>query len=569
MGVLVVLAATTVFVAAMLVRIPKQVGYYQDDGIYLVTAKALADGQGYRHTELPGEPYQTKYPILYPLLLAGIWRLCPTFPDNVSVVQIANSVLWGLGSWVAYRLMRRTWGLPWWLPAGGVLIAFLNFGTLSVLETALSESLYFPLTMLALATVARGSSGSAAGAPLRRETARGILAGLLAGATYLARGIGLTVWAAMLVHLALGRRWKALLATLLVGALVMGGWRAWCGRARQVNSQGPAAEALEYDLMDYGAWMPRSPGTLLWVAYQNTPAMSLAFLSILAPLPPQWLTAAPGGGLAGGTPAYMGMALVAALVLVGLASVWQRAKPALHLYLLFYVGVVLTWPFSPWRFVMPILPILVTLLLVGVCRLLMLAAGTLAVDEAAAPTADRKERWSARTPGYYVSCGAVGLIVLALGSPVIAVLGTQPGRAQAEKTCQERAALAKLLQTQTPPDAVICAVDNGYMALRTGRKVIPFLRFDNPIPHLYPADRRASECGLSSTPGERAANLRYMKERLIEYLRATGTSFVIPEPESDGAGGAFAEFRRSRPECFRRIAGTSAHALYRFLPPGR
>src|SRR5579864_8867895 len=44
------------------------VGMFHDDGIYAVTAKALATGHGYRIISLPGEIAQTKYPILLPAL---------------------------------------------------------------------------------------------------------------------------------------------------------------------------------------------------------------------------------------------------------------------------------------------------------------------------------------------------------------------------------------------------------------------------------------------------------------------------------------------------------------------
>src|SRR5262249_27500745 len=47
-------------------------GEYHDDAIYVTTAKALAEGEGYRQTFLPGAPPQTKYPPLYPALLAGL-----------------------------------------------------------------------------------------------------------------------------------------------------------------------------------------------------------------------------------------------------------------------------------------------------------------------------------------------------------------------------------------------------------------------------------------------------------------------------------------------------------------
>ena len=43
-------------------------GDLHDDSLYYVSAKSLADGGGYRIESLPGEPSQTKYPPLYPLL---------------------------------------------------------------------------------------------------------------------------------------------------------------------------------------------------------------------------------------------------------------------------------------------------------------------------------------------------------------------------------------------------------------------------------------------------------------------------------------------------------------------
>ena len=42
-----------------------QFGQGQDDGMYMVAAKALASGEGYRQVNLPGHPYATKYPPMF------------------------------------------------------------------------------------------------------------------------------------------------------------------------------------------------------------------------------------------------------------------------------------------------------------------------------------------------------------------------------------------------------------------------------------------------------------------------------------------------------------------------
>ena len=62
---------------------PASFGLYRDDSLYLSSARALATGEGYVIPSIPGEPAQTKYPIFYPWLLSLLWRVWPTFPDNL------------------------------------------------------------------------------------------------------------------------------------------------------------------------------------------------------------------------------------------------------------------------------------------------------------------------------------------------------------------------------------------------------------------------------------------------------------------------------------------------------
>ncbi|HUA18584.1 MAG TPA: hypothetical protein VMB25_07555 [Bryobacteraceae bacterium] len=81
-GVLLLVLAPSAYLAWRLRAMP-HLGYYHDDGIYWVSAQSLASGHGYRIASLPGEPYQTKYPPLYPALLAVIWKLNPHFPSNL------------------------------------------------------------------------------------------------------------------------------------------------------------------------------------------------------------------------------------------------------------------------------------------------------------------------------------------------------------------------------------------------------------------------------------------------------------------------------------------------------
>ncbi len=61
----------------------EHLGYFHDDGMYWIGGKSLAEGHGYRILSLPDTPFQTKYPPLYPLLLALVWKVFPVFPGNL------------------------------------------------------------------------------------------------------------------------------------------------------------------------------------------------------------------------------------------------------------------------------------------------------------------------------------------------------------------------------------------------------------------------------------------------------------------------------------------------------
>jgi hypothetical protein len=58
-------------------------GRYADDALYFSCAQALAQHHAYILPSFPGRPLRPQVPILYPLLLSGVWRLDPRFPENL------------------------------------------------------------------------------------------------------------------------------------------------------------------------------------------------------------------------------------------------------------------------------------------------------------------------------------------------------------------------------------------------------------------------------------------------------------------------------------------------------
>jgi len=69
-------------------------GLYHDDGIYVVTARSPAVTGKFRITSLPEEPYQRKYPIVFPPMLFVVWRIAGDFPANIIKLK-AGSLLVG------------------------------------------------------------------------------------------------------------------------------------------------------------------------------------------------------------------------------------------------------------------------------------------------------------------------------------------------------------------------------------------------------------------------------------------------------------------------------------------
>src|SRR5258708_2621481 len=77
-----------------------------DDGVYLVCAKSLAEGSGYRILSLPKEPFQTKYPPFYPWLLSLLWRINPSFPSNLPLFTFFAWVMLPVSTALAWLLYK-------------------------------------------------------------------------------------------------------------------------------------------------------------------------------------------------------------------------------------------------------------------------------------------------------------------------------------------------------------------------------------------------------------------------------------------------------------------------------
>ncbi|MEW6252053.1 MAG: hypothetical protein AB1716_15545, partial [Planctomycetota bacterium] len=592
---LAVLLITAIFVAVVLHQRPPLIGTYVDDAIYLATGKAIAEGRGYRHIELPHEPYQTKYPILYPALVALVWRTWPDFPQNIVLVQWVNIALWTFGSWCAYRLMVRAWGVPAWLAVAAVILAFTSAATLSVLSTAMSEPLYFALSMAARLTVSqpRTQPGGAAAAPPHASPPHGSLphsrpprdslphgspprdslthgsppraatsavaVGALLAAAYLTRSVGVALAVAVVVALLGRRKWGRAAGALAGFAAAAGGWQAWrmWAAAQNTAAAGPVFAALNYDL-DYRAWVAGSVGTHLWIAWQNLSDLLLSLAFTLVQLDQtsaaRALQAGPGQAL----PYYAMTLIVAGLVIIGVLATCRRGALAVHLYIASYLALVLAWPFEPARFLIVLAPLLYGLLLAGTFALLRRIGS--AGASPSHPTSPSGPTELARTATLVLAAG-LGFLQIA------PLFSSAELRARLAAELEGREALAGLIRTQTPPNAVISSHWAGWLHLRTGHRFVPPLPGEAQIRIYYAADRTFLGCGRAASPGMRAADENFARARLIGFLRETGATHVVPMVGRPGYERVFEELRGRYAAWFRPAGEAGPYKLYRLDLP--
>jgi hypothetical protein len=410
------------------------VGVFYDDGIYLALARSLAEGHGYRLLYLPGQPGAVHFPFLYPLFLAGLWKIAPSFPSNVTLFKGANALLLGgfatlLVLYLRRRLGGRTWAWAALVAASATVLPLVIVGTV-----LFSEPLF-----LVLLVAACWVGDAAREAPSRRRTfALALLAGLLAGAAALTRSLGIAAAVAVPLSLLLARRPRAAALAALGAVACLAPWWLWVAAHHAELDPALVANYGTYtDLLSQAGWASLSPASLADLA---RPLGAVA----LAPLH-GWLRFAVG---------------VPALAILGAGFVpLLRRAPALGWALLGYLAVIMPWPVRPDRFLWAVFPVLAVVFALGAAR----AWGGVSRLR---PSAARVGRWAV----------AATVVAVLLGYGYFQVRGYRRGDATHLQDTISAGFVPALpfLRDSTPADAVIAAEDEAHIWLYTGRRAVPF-----------------------------------------------------------------------------------------------
>jgi len=192
-----------------------------DDGVYWVTAKALADGEGYRAVSLPGRPYEVKFPPLYPLYLSLAWRLHPDFPANLQTAAVLQALL--LPVYLALLLaVLRQFGFSW---RRTFLVAALTVVTLqfTLLTLMLFSELLCGCFLLAAIWILERAAGDSE--PAARWWA--LAGGLLTGLAYLTRNASLPLLIAIPIFFLIRKRFRLSGYALAAAVPLAAAWHVW------------------------------------------------------------------------------------------------------------------------------------------------------------------------------------------------------------------------------------------------------------------------------------------------------------------------------------------------------
>ena len=206
---------------------PGIVGLLYDDGMYLMSALALNEGDGYRLSGMIAQPLLYKYPPLYPVLLAlllqplnllGLSSLASTVPylKAMNVVLALSSLA------VLYCFDRCHQRLSFPLALSVVLLLGTNARLAELATEIMSEPLYFLLSLLVLylTEAALKTSDSLTMKRLLRIIALSVLA-------FYARTVGILLMAAVFTYLLLKKQSRAAFTYALLCGISMLPWFLW------------------------------------------------------------------------------------------------------------------------------------------------------------------------------------------------------------------------------------------------------------------------------------------------------------------------------------------------------
>jgi hypothetical protein len=479
-------------------------GQVHDDSVYLVSSRALANGAGYVVDSLPEPIPQTKYPILYPAILAVFWK----FTNNLATVALLSKLLSLLSTiaWILVlrRLIHRQLASPVaadWIVFLGVSVPWTVFLATSILP----DTLFAFLTTWALDLMLEHELPNAP--PLNWKTVIGIA--VLASSAFLIRTTGLALLLAVLFIL-LRRRFQLSLVFLAVCAAICGPWLLW-----QATQPVPIDEAQRYySKLSYAQGHLLAGfrfGQMFKIVFSNAIMLGTFFMGVFYKLP------------------VLGALTLAAILGYFAVTGWFRdlrnGAGILSVWAFLYAGILIAWVWPPYRYMLPLVPI----------ALLFKAKSIMSVRRTPGRTKLLHASLLIYTCGVILTNCVNVYRTLQLQSTVI-------GWGETDKWSNQLQ-LAEWIRSATPTNAIVAANIDPTVYLMTGRKSIRLIRF-MPFELTYGAE------GDVSTTRSAEEVRRHLRNNRVTHVLMLPTK---RDSEDRFFWQAFKEIKRNNPDAFRMV----------------
>jgi hypothetical protein len=310
-----------------------QVGAFNDDGVYAVLGKAIAEGRGYVSLHLVGSPVHPKFPPVFPLILGLFWKITGSIQGVQRLVSVVHPLVIGLAAALLWRVGRERFHVPRALLAVFVVPMLLFDSAIQYYTIPLSEPWFILGRAAALFCWIQALQ--------RDEQSRGrwlIAAGLFIAFTILVRSQGVSLLPAF--AFALSRRDFKIRQKLGAAASAIMPLVAWYAYHSALLARGPRSHLP--DDITYDTWMRLglSMGAVLSSIATNISWYVHQFGSYFTSIPILGITIA----------SVLFAAMIAACVVVA-----GRA-PMVGIPVLIGVLLVLMWPFAQDRLLLCVLP---------------------------------------------------------------------------------------------------------------------------------------------------------------------------------------------------------------------
>jgi hypothetical protein len=320
-------------------RAPVLIGT-NDESTYLALSRSIEAGS-YREIFMASAPLHVRFPPAYPAWLAAVRQVTG---ENLDLIQGVNLGLVILSLVCLYLIVRQVAGVPIALTVS--FLTALSPPLLNSGGTLLSEPLFFALVACALVCTIKTDSATSRHA---------YLAMAFALAAFLTRTAGITVVLAIGIWLWHRRRRTELLAYVMAGALVVGGWFAYTASVPPASAGWSYAAEVSGQL---GADPERVAG-MVPSAWANAIHYGTRYLPSFLGIP----------RLADTSIDNVVWVVVQLLLLsVGTLVFWRKSR-VVALFVFLYGGLLLVWPWGISRLLIPLLPYLLAALLIGAYQL--------------------------------------------------------------------------------------------------------------------------------------------------------------------------------------------------------